>query len=123
MHEERQPGQGSVDGSGGGPEGGEQEVPPEPPPDQLRGGGPEGHERQGAPGPGYPGTGTLRRGGSTGIFHLFVCGAVIISIYYISSASILIIPTARDMDKQSPLTCYGVRNLIMIMCNVLQLGH
>ena len=52
MHEERQPGQGSVDGSGGGPEGGEQEVPPEPPPDQLRGGGSEGHERQGAPGPG-----------------------------------------------------------------------
>ena len=52
VHEERQPRQGSVDGSGGGPEGGEQEVPPEPPPDQLRGGGPEGHERQGAPGPG-----------------------------------------------------------------------
>ena len=33
VHEERQPRQGSVDGSGGGPEGGEQEVPPEPPPD------------------------------------------------------------------------------------------
>ena len=30
-----------------------------------------------------------------------------------------VITTARDKDKQSPLTCYGVRNLIMIMCSVV----